>query len=115
MASVQYRCVSCGGVHEISVRPGGTMLLRCVETGEWAWHDGSRFLPPPASAGTGAANRSRNVAPRRTSSSRTGARAARGRPEPAAKAASRRTAGRKPAAKAGTKRGTRAAAKRRKR
>ncbi len=115
MANVQYRCVSCGSVHETSVRPGGTMLLRCVETGEWAWHDVSRFLVPPASARPAAADRSRSAASRKTSSSRAGARAARGGPKPGARAGSRRTAGRKPAGRAGAKRSTRVTAKRRKR
>jgi hypothetical protein len=44
MATWQYRCQSCGGVHEVSVRPAGAMLLRCAVTREWGWHDESVFL-----------------------------------------------------------------------
>jgi hypothetical protein len=49
MATWQYRCQSCGGVHEVSVRPAGAMLLRCTVSREWGWHDESVFLAAGAS------------------------------------------------------------------
>jgi hypothetical protein len=49
MAIWQYRCVSCGGVHEVSVRPAGeAMLLRCIVTRQWNWHEPAAFLAPAA-------------------------------------------------------------------
>jgi hypothetical protein len=54
----QYRCQSCGGVHEVSTRPGGAMLLRCSETREWVWHDETAFL----TGSGGASRRARNGA-----------------------------------------------------
>ncbi len=58
MATWEYRCQSCGSVHEVSVRPAGAMLLRCTATREWAWHDASAFVGAAvpvraASAGAG--------------------------------------------------------------
>jgi hypothetical protein len=43
MATWQYRCISCGSMHEAPLRPGGVVYLRCVVTRQWAWHDPSRF------------------------------------------------------------------------
>lgn len=51
MAAVRYRCQSCGGIHEISRRFDGTTYLRCVVTGQWAWHDPSALLPPEGAEG----------------------------------------------------------------
>ncbi len=48
MATWQYRCVSCGSVHEAPLRPGGVVYLRCVVTRQWAWHDPSRFAEEAA-------------------------------------------------------------------
>lgn len=74
MATWQYQCVSCGGLHDAPLRPEGSVYLRCAVTHEWAWHDPSRFVTaaPPATAflakaGKGRAARS---APRRASSAR---------------------------------------------
>ena len=115
MASVQYRCLSCGSVHETSVRPGGAVYLRCVTTGEWAWHDVSRFLNSSASAPAESSGRApsrsagRKSAPRsrtaKVSRTRSGARA----PRVAARSATGRKSGGRLSG------GKRTAAKRRKR
>jgi hypothetical protein len=53
MAVWQYQCVSCGGVHEVSVRPAGeAMLLRCVVTRQWNWHEPAAFLALAADTST---------------------------------------------------------------
>ncbi len=50
MATWQYRCVSCGSVHEAPLRPGGAVYLRCVVTRQWAWYDPSRFAEEASEA-----------------------------------------------------------------
>jgi hypothetical protein len=44
MSAWQYRCVSCGEVHDAPLRPEGTVFLRCVTTRVWAWHEPESFL-----------------------------------------------------------------------
>ncbi len=51
MAIWMYRCQTCGGTHEVSVRPAGAMLLRCTTVHEWAWHDESAFVSASAPIG----------------------------------------------------------------
>ncbi len=51
MAIWVYRCQSCGGTHDVSVRPAGAMLLRCTTLHEWAWHDESAFVSAAAPIG----------------------------------------------------------------
>jgi len=112
MAIVQYQCLSCGGVHETSVRPGGAVYLRCAVTRQWAWHDPSRFVSATAPARASAARRVGASGPR-TSVRRAGARKA-GAQATASRKPARKPAGRRPAARKPG--GARAAgAKRRKR
>jgi hypothetical protein len=114
MAIVQYLCLSCGGVHETSVRPGGAVYLRCAVTRQWAWHDPSRFVGAAAPTRASGARGVKASRPR-ASVRRAGVRKA----GPAAKATAprkpaRKPAGRRPAARKSA--GARAAAaKRRKR
>jgi hypothetical protein len=75
MATWQYRCVICGDLHDSPVRPAGAMLLRCVETREYAWHDSTAFLV----VGAVSAERGDQAAPARNG--RTGAPAPRKRPQ----------------------------------
>jgi len=89
-----YQCLLCGGMHEVSVRPGGAMYLRCVVTQRWAWHDPSRFLseepavgPRKAAASNGNARRAAKAPARKA--------AATHRPPAASKRAVPRTAARK--------------------
>lgn len=112
MATWEYRCQSCGGVHEVSVRPAGAMLLRCTATHEWAWHDEGAFLSaavPVRADGAGArlagakarssrasSERGRAAAKKRTASRARGAVSARKRPSrEAARASSKRKKGRR--------------------
>jgi hypothetical protein len=82
MAIWQYRCVSCGGVHEVSVRPAGeAMLLRCIVTRQWNWHEPAAFLTPAAEVGVFRAAAAK--APARRSSTRS-------RPASGRRAAARR-------------------------
>jgi hypothetical protein len=95
MSTWQYQCVSCGGVHDAPLRPGGPVYLRCTVTRLWAWHEPSRFLvlttEAPANS-TGAVKKgpvrardssrrrpSSAKAPRRRAVSRTPSRKRRGR------------------------------------
>jgi len=91
MAVWQYRCISCGNVHEAPLRPDGSVYLRCVATREWAWYNPEAFAvialaeAVPARAARGAtrkvAARSSRAAARR-SPGRARAGAARGRSAP---------------------------------
>ena len=63
MAIVMYRCQSCGGVHEASLRPaGGAVYLRCIVTRGWAWHEPSAFLMGEPAAGRPASRPARKAA-----------------------------------------------------
>jgi hypothetical protein len=55
MPAWQYRCKSCGNVHEAPLRPGGTVYLRCLTTREWAWYEASSFRTPSEPRGAAAA------------------------------------------------------------
>lgn len=78
MATWQYRCQSCGGMHEVSARPAGAMLLRCTVTREWAWHDESAFLagasPAASPRSAGAARSARKAARGKAGRARAGSR-----------------------------------------
>jgi len=54
MNAWQYVCVSCGEIHDAPdrFRPEGIVLLRCVVTREWEWHQPASFqaVPTPARA-----------------------------------------------------------------
>ncbi len=102
MAIVMYRCQSCGGLHEASVRPGGgSVYLRCVVTRAWAWHEPSNFLTASASAAPAASRPApaqakaaparKAAAPKRAAAARTPA-ARKAAPRKAAKKAPARTA-----------------------
>ncbi len=114
MATWQYRCVACGGVHDMSVRPAGAMLLRCTVNHEWAWHDESAFLSAAApirangagarlsgarsGAAKAASGRGRTTSRRRAvkrTAKRTAARARKGPSRKSARASSKRTKGRR--------------------
>jgi len=102
MPIVMYRCQSCGGLHEASVRPGGgSVYLRCIVTRQWAWHEPSHFLTAaePASASRPAPARAKPAAARKASAPK--------RAAPARKPAARKAAGKAGARKATPKRRTR--------
>ncbi len=103
MANVQYRCLSCGSVHETSVRPGGAVYLRCAVTREWAWHEPSRFLNLLVSAQASPRGRARSSGTgRKNASPRPATRSTRGRSaatvsRTAARTAAKRKSAGKPA------------------
>ena len=49
----QYVCVSCGEIHDAPerLRPEGIILLRCVVTRKWEWHQPTSFRAIAAPAG----------------------------------------------------------------
>ena len=93
MASWQYRCKSCGQMHETLLRPGGSAYLRCAITHAWAWYEASIFTAPAETArrGSGVAAAGLRLAARRG-----GARIARRSARSEHGAAARKTATRKP-------------------
>lgn len=107
MAVWQYRCVSCGGVHEVSVRPAGeAMLLRCLVTRQWNWHEPAAFLSVVAESPVARVTASAARQPRAVRRTRTAAKA---RPASGPRAAAKR---RTHAARAGGSRGSRTRAAR---
>ena len=53
MTAWQYVCVSCGEIHDAPerLRPEGIILLRCVVTRKWEWHQPTSFRAIAAPAG----------------------------------------------------------------